>query len=508
MKEEKEKNGGVWLVGAGPGDAGLLTIKGKQILAEADTVIYDALVGAGILGWIPEQARQIYVGKRGGSHTMPQEKIGQLLVEEAKKGRRVVRLKGGDSFVFGRGSEEAALLKKHEIPFEIVPGVTSAVAVPAYCGIPVTHRGTAASFHVITGHLKNGEPVELDYEALTRVGGTLIFLMGMANAEMICNGLMEHGMNRKTPAAFLQEGTTSGQKKVLSTLENLVEDGKKQAIKPPAILIIGDVCGLEADCCWAEKLPLFGKRILVTRPERRAGHMVEKLRKAGAEAVELPAVQTRLLEDSTTLCDAVMHMEQYDWLAFTSPSGVELFFKYLKSRRVDARILSGVKLAVIGRGTAEMLEQYGMFAEYMPERYYAADLGTGLAERMAAHEKLLILRAKKGSLLLTFPLVEKSLHFDDVALYETLYREESPQAERIKELLEKRAFDFVTFTSASTVEGFMALLHPSPEMTEGFTAVCIGEETGKRAVQAGMNCIIAEVPSMDSMIEVMERMRD
>ena len=240
MKTEIKK-GKVWLVGAGPGDAGLLTLRGREVLEAAQSVVYDALVGDGILGWIPEGASQIYVGKRGGSHTKSQSEINQILVEEASKGRRVVRLKGGDPFVFGRGSEEAQVLSEHKIPFEVVPGVTSAVAVPAYCGIPVTHRGIAPSFHVITGHRKNGEPAEMDYAAMVREGGTLIFLMGVTSAEHICQELIRSGMDKDTPAALLERGTTAGQRKVISTVERLWEDGKKAGIKPPAIIAVGEV---------------------------------------------------------------------------------------------------------------------------------------------------------------------------------------------------------------------------------------------------------------------------
>lgn len=505
---ERETAGRVWLVGAGPGDAQLLTLKGRQVLAKADTVIYDALVGPGILGWIPASARQIYVGKRGGCHAMPQEEISELLLAQARAGRRVVRLKGGDPFVFGRGSEETALLRAHHIPFEIVPGVTSAVAVPAYCGIPVTHRGIATSFHVITGHMKNGEPVDLDFEALVRAGGTLIFLMGISNAALICKGLMSAGMPGETPAAFLQEGTTADQKKVISTLEHLVSDGEKAKIKAPAILMVGDVCALEADCRWAEALPLFGKRVLVTRPARRSGRMAELLREAGAEVVELPAIETGLLRDNPSLRTAVGNIRSYSWLAFTSPGGVEHFFEYLKLQKKDVRCLGDIKLAVIGRGTAAMLEAFGLYADYMPEQYYAGELGKGLSELLKPEDRLLILRAAEGSAELVRPLKEKNITYEDVALYETSCPAANPQTERVKELLYNGRFDMVTFTSASTVKGFMETMLPGKEQLKSFMAVCIGRETEKAAAEQGMSCVTAEIPTMESMIEVMKRMRD
>lgn len=502
-KHEKECNttGKVWLLGAGPGDAELLTIKGKQILEKAQVVIYDALVGDGVLGWIPETSKQIYVGKRGGFHASTQEEINEILISEGKTGKRVVRLKGGDPFVFGRGSEEATALKEHGIPFEIIPGVTSAVAVPAYCGIPVTHRGTASSFHVITGHLKNGEPIQLDYEALVRIGGTLIFLMGLSSAEAICNGLLHAGMDAAMPAALLQEGTTSRQKKVISVLGNLIEDGRNAAIKAPAIIVIGEVCALSKMCEWAEEKSLFGKKVLVTRPAKRAGQMAAKLREAGAEAVELPAINTRLIPGNTPLKTALSQIGRFDWLAFTSPTGVELFFDYLKEQKEDIRFLSHVKIAVIGKGTKDMLESRGIYADYMPERFYAAELGAGLAGRMKEKETLLILRAEEASKELLIPLDKKKINYEDVALYETTYAAECQQTFRVRKLLKEKQFDFVTFTSASTISGFMKTLHPDKEELSGFTAICIGEQTAKRAEQEGMNYVISKIPSMDSMVE-------
>lgn len=523
QSERTVNRGKVWLVGAGPGDAGLLTLRGREVLEKAQSVVYDALVGDGILGWIPEGAEQIYVGKRGGSHTKSQEEINQILVEEAEKGRRVVRLKGGDPFVFGRGSEEALVLREHGIPFEVVCGVTSAVAVPAACGIPVTHRGMAPSFHVITGHRKNGEPAHMDYSALAREGGTLIFLMGVTSAETICRGLIEGGMDRHTPAALLEKGTTAGQRRVLSTLERLWEDGKSQNIKPPAIIVVGEVCSLSESLQWMEEKPLFGAKILVTRPKRRSAGMAGRLREAGAEVVELPAAEPRLLEDTSFLDRTLERLADFRWAVFTSPSGVELFFEYLRREKKDIRPLMGLKFAVIGAGTAKALCRYGFYADYMPENFYAKELGRGLAETIL-HEmkeeekrgengrggagcgkpvKVLLLRAQKASPALCEELARAEIPFEDAVLYRTEFPAPSMQAERVKILLEKKAFDYVTFTSESTVKGFLELLSPTDEELCGFTAVCIGEMTEKAAREAGMRTVTSEVPSMDSMAECM-----
>jgi uroporphyrinogen III methyltransferase/synthase len=513
MKAEV-KTGKVWLVGAGPGDAGLLTLRGREVLEEAQSVVYDALVGDGILGWIPEGARQIYVGKRGGSHTKSQEEINQILVNEALQGRRVVRLKGGDPFVFGRGSEEAQVLRSYGIPFEIVPGVTSAVAVPAYCGIPVTHRGIAPSFHVITGHRKNGEPADMDYAAIVKEGGTLIFLMGVTSAEHICQELIKGGMTKDTPAALLERGTTAGQRKVISTVERVWEDGKQAGIKPPAIIVVGEVCSLSDTCGWLEEKPLFGNKVLVTRPRRRSAGMAKRLREAGAEVVELPAAEPRLVqaeEDLQKLRKMVSQIDSFQWAVFTSPSGVELFFEFMKQEKIDLRTLMGLRFAAIGEGTRRELQSHGFFADYMPERYYAEDLGKGLADRLLKETqnkkpgRVLLLRARKASEALPRELSAAGIEFEETALYDTLLPDGSAQTERVKELLKKQEFSFVTFTSASTVEGFLRLLKPDEEELSGFTAVCIGEETKKAAEAAGMRTVVSDVPSMDSMVERMER---
>lgn len=493
----------VYLVGAGPGDAGLLTVRGRELLKEADTVIYDALAGDGILGWIPEEAEQIYVGKRSGCHSSTQEEINKILVEEGKKGRLIVRLKGGDPFVFGRGGEEVQALLDNQIPFEVVPGITSAVAVPAYCGIPVTHRGKASSFHVITGHSEAGKEVSIDYEALVKAGGTLIFLMGVGAAEEICSGLIRAGLSEETPAAFLQEGTTAGQRKVISTVAGLTEDGRTAGIKPPAIMVIGEVCSLGGTCSWAENRALAGRKILVTRPERRASGMTGRLRSAGAEVVELPSVKTELPEDLSGIYRALDEIDKYGWVVFTSPSGAELFFEVMAGRKMDIRFLAGTKIAVIGRATGAILEERGLYPAYMPERYYAKELGEGLAAR-AGGERILILRAEQGSPELTRPLGEAGISYNDTVLYRTVIPGENAQAKRVRQKLAVHDFDYVTFTSGSTVRGFMEILRPEKEWLSGFKAVCIGEETKKAAAACGMDCITAEIPTMDSMTECME----
>lgn len=282
------KQGKVWLVGAGPGDIGLFTLKGMEILSQADVVVYDSLVGQGVLAKIPPSARLINVGKRADRHTMKQEQINQVLLEEAQKGYRVVRLKGGDPFLFGRGGEELELLTANGIPYEVVPGVTSSIAVPAYNGIPVTHRDFCSSVHIITGHRRAGREYDIDFQALVNTRGTLVFLMGIAALNDICQGLLDAGMDPKMPAAVLQKGTTSDQKRVVATVATLKEEVERQGIETPAIIVVGRVCQLSEEFGWYERLPLAGWKVLVTRPKGRSSRTADELRRKGAEVLELP----------------------------------------------------------------------------------------------------------------------------------------------------------------------------------------------------------------------------
>lgn len=511
-----KKTGKVYLIGAGPGDPGLLTVKGKEILEKADTVIYDALAGAGVLGLIPPSARQINVGKRSGRHSCPQEEINRILIEEGEKGGIVVRLKGGDPFVFGRGGEELLALRKAGIPYEVVPGVTSAAAVPAYGGIPVTHRGMASSFHVITGHKRAGAAEKerellMNYPALAALDGTLIFLMGVTAAETICRGLLDAGMEKTTPAAFLQEGTTAAQKVLVSTLEHLAEDGRKAGIHAPAILMVGEVCRLSGTIDWRENLPLHGTRILVTRPRARSARLSALLRGMGAEVIELPAVETIRVSENAAL-DEIFGtpsghlsgqlcgcLNACRWLVFTSPAGAEYFFEELKERNIDIRRLYEKKIAVIGRATGDEFRKRGIIPDYMPEWYYARELGKGLAEQILPGERVLLLRAEQGSRELTEILEQNGIFYREAPLYHTEYPPAGALTERVKELLAAGTVDYVTFTSGSTVAGFLAQLEPAEKELQQFTAVCIGTETEKAAVRAGMRTVTAAVPSIESM---------
>ena len=472
------RQGKVWLVGAGPGDVGLFTIKGKDILAKAEVVVYDSLVGDGVLTMVPEDAEKINVGKRAGHHTMKQENINKVLLEKAQEGKRVVRLKGGDPFLFGRGGEELELLCEHKIPYEVVPGVTSCIAVPAYNGIPVTHRDFCSSVHVITGHKRAGERYNIDFEALVRTKGTLVFLMGITAMEDICKGLLEAGMDPETPAAVLQQGTTAGQKRVVATVNTLKQASDAAKIQTPAIIVVGQVCQVADTFGWYEKLPLAGYKVLVTRPKELVSGMAKKLREQGAEVLELPAIGVKPVEDRTNLSRVFEKLDTYQWIAFTSPSGVRIFFELLMEAGKDIRALGQIKIAAIGRGTEKALKKHNLYPDLIPEVFDNKEV----IEELAKREDLIV---------------------DDVAIYDTFYENQDLIDE--KGQFESGKIDCAVFTSASTVKGFVAA-------TEGLDytkvlAACIGKQTQEEALRYGMKTAVAKEASIDSLVELVIKLK-
>ncbi|MCI5858595.1 MAG: uroporphyrinogen-III C-methyltransferase [Blautia sp.] len=494
--------GKVWLVGAGPGDPGLFTLKGKEVLSRADVVVYDALVGSGVLTMIPKDAELINVGKRSSNHLAPQETINRILVEEAKKGKRVVRLKGGDPFLFGRGGEEMELLKLEKIPCEVVPGVTSAIAVPAYNGIPVTHRDFCSSVHIITGHKKKDEKYDIDFEALVRTKGTLVFLMGVKALPDIMKGLLENGCDPFMPAAILQKGTLAGQKRIVATVSTLEEEVERQGVETPAIIVVGKVCDLAQEFAWYEELPLAGKKILVTRPRELVSVMSRKLREKGAEVLELPAICTVPIPDNALLQKAIKELNTYQWLVFTSPSGVRIFFDELRAEKKDIRALAGLQIAALGSGTAKVLESHGLYPELIPEIFDGEALGKALAEKLSGTEKLLIPRAALGGRELIEELQKKGVVVDDIPTYDTLY--ETPGAVDEKAEFDAGTVDYAVFTSASTVRGF-------EQAVKGIDfskvkAVCIGRQTKAAADALGMETYMAEKATMDSVVACVEKL--
>lgn len=486
------RTGNVILVGAGPGDPGLLTRKGLEAISQAEVVVFDRLVGPEILGLIPENAEKIDVGKQASNHPVPQYRINQILLEKALEGKRVVRLKGGDPFLFGRGGEELELLKEHGIPFQEVPGVTSALSVPAYAGIPVTHRDYCSSVHIITGHAKAGTELKIDFDALRRTKGTLVFLMGVTALPMICKGLLDSGMDGGMPAAVIERGTLPRQRKVVSTLAELPKAAEDAKIVSPAIIVVGRVCGLSDSFDWFDNLPLKGREIIVTRPAERNGSLCGKLSALGASVTAYPCIRTVERVNNPELDTAIGKLNDYRWLVFTSPAGPGIFFKHLRKQHMDARALAGLKIAAIGPKTAAEVEKFGVLADLVPETYDSDHL----AQAMAGVEgSVLLCRASEGSDALPKLFADKGISFADIACYDTVY--EAPNSDSVKELVESGAI--VTFTSASTVRGFARSL-PDADYSN-IIGCCIGRQTAAEAEQYGIPVRIAEKATMDSLIE-------
>ena len=493
--------GKVWLVGAGPGDPGLLTLRGREVIEQADVVVYDALVGQGVLGMIPESAELIFAGKRSSNHYMKQSDTNRVLLEEALKGKNVVRLKGGDPFVFGRGGEELELLAEHGVPFEIVPGVTSAFAVPAYNGIPVTHRDFYSSVHVITGHRREGQGYDIDFDALVRTGGTLVFLMGIAALPDILSGLMAAGMSGDTPAAVLEKGTTARQRRTLATVATLEAACKQAHVQTPAIIVVGRVCALAEPFHWFEKKPLSGARVVVTRPKHLVSGLAGMLRREGAEVLELPAIQLSPVqgEARARFDDALRALADgaFDWLVFTSPSGVDIFMDALTAQG-DIRALGGVKLAAIGEGTKKALRKYGLRADFMPSVYDGETLGRELRGVCAPRSRILIPRAAIGNPELVAELEQgESFEITDVATYDTEYV--VSRTADVAAMIDSGDIDMCVFTSASTVRGFVGGC-PGADFSK-VNAVCIGRQTAAEAERHGMRVRIAEKATLESLVQ-------
>lgn len=496
--------GKVWLVGAGPGDIGLFTLKGMKVLKEAEVVVYDSLVGQGVLSMIPRTAHAINVGKRAGNHTMPQEQINQVLLEQAQAGYRVVRLKGGDPFLFGRGGEELTLLKENHIPYEVIPGVTSPLSVPAYNGIPVTHRDFCSSLHIITGHKKAGMEYNIDFGALVHTKGTLVFLMGVTALADICTGLLKGGMDPDMPAAILQKGTTAGQKRIVATVSTLKSEVDRRGIETPAIIVVGKVCALSEEFAWYEELPLSGYKVLVTRPRELISSMAEKLREKGAEVLELPAIATVPIEDSEPLKKAFDKLSDYQWIVFTSPTGVRIFFDKLRQMELDIRRLGTCKVAAIGEGTRKALKERGIMVDFMPEVYHGEALGAGLAQICSPGCQILIPRAKEGNQSLVNNLEQAGAVVDDIPTYTTIYETQEIIDETSE--FQEGTIDCAVFTSASTVKGFA-------ESVKGLDfskvkAACIGRQTREAAEVYGMQTQTADKATMDSLVELVIRMKE
>lgn len=486
--------GKVTLVGAGPGDKGLLTLGGAAALAAADAVVYDRLVSEDILDLIQPTAERVNVGKAQASHPVPQHEINEILVRLAQAGKNTVRLKGGDCFLFGRGGEECEALRANGIPFEVVPGVTSALAAPAFAGIPVTHRNFCSSVHLITAHARAGKTPQIDFDALVRLSGTLVFLMGLAALEQVLDGLLAAHIDPAMPAAVIENGTRGSQRKVVATVQTLAAKVRAAGLQSPALIVVGRVCALSDTLDWFTPLPLHGKTVVVTRPRERAGTLADRLRRLGAAVIECPCIETVPRKDGSALADALG--ERWDWVALTSPAGVPVMVHALRLAGRDLRALSGCKFAVLGAGTEQALAVYGIDADLRPATYDGAHLALALAARVQQGERVLLLRAADGMDELPRTLAENGVPFADIATYDTVCR--SDKAALLRETLAQGTAQFVTFTSASTVRGFVQAVGGAD--FSGFTALCIGKSTERLAKQYHMQTITAKNATIDGMI--------
>ena len=478
----------VYLVGAGPGDPGLITVKGRKCIQHADVIIYDYLASPALLSDTRESAELIYVGKKGGDHTLSQDEINSLIVEKARSGGIVCRLKGGDPFIFGRGGEEAEVLFKAGLPFEIVPGVTSAIAAAAYAGIPLTHRKLASTLAFITGHEDpEKEETGIDWSSLANGIGTLVFFMGVKNLPHIARNLIDHGKPANTPVALIQWGTTSSQKTVTGTLESIVEKARSAGIKAPAIIVVGDVVHLRKKLKWFETRPLLGKRIVVTRARQQASDLVGLLSDLGAECLEYPTIKIMPSADPRPLKNAAENLNAYDWVVFTSVNGVIYFFEQLFAVGKDVRALGHLKTAAIGPATAEKLREFGLISDIVPKTYRAESVVEAFKTEQVTGKKILLPRAKEARPILPKELKKMGAEVEEIPAYETLKVTEN--IDDLVHQLENRRIDLITFTSSSTVKNFKALLPAEKfaKLTQGATIASIGPITSDTATALGFD---------------------
>jgi uroporphyrinogen III methyltransferase/synthase len=488
------RGGIVYLVGAGPGDPGLMTVRSLELIASADAIFHDRLIPPGALDGAREDAELVYVGKappdvpvergpyghRSTGTSVPQGEINGRLVEAARSGKSVVRLKGGDPFVFGRGGEEGEALRAAEVEFEVVPGVTAGVAASAYAGIPVTHRDDASAVAFVTGH-EDPEKAEtsLDWEALARFPGTLVFYMGVKRLADNTSALIAAGRNADEPAAAVERGTMDGQRTVVASLGTLAEAVEREGIGAPALIVVGEVVERREALAWLERRPLHGRRVVVTRARAQASGLAATLRALGAEVVELPAIRIEPRIESAEVRQAVARIGEYALICLTSPNGARLLFDALGAAELDARALSSATVAAIGPGTAKALAEHGIAADVVPERFVAEALVEALQGVEIAGSKALVARAAEARDVLPDALRERGSEVDVVALYETVREDPPPEAVEAA-----RAADYVTFTSSSTVRNLTEAL--GNRLPGTARIVSIGPITSEAARDAGL----------------------
>ncbi len=492
--------GKVWLVGAGPGDPGLLTLKAARAIAACDVLVYDYLASNAIVGMAPPDCEKIYVGKKAGAHTLTQDEITALIVKLGLAGKRVVRLKGGDVFVFARGGEEAAELKAAGVPFEIVPGITSAIAAPAYAGIPITHRDHNTSFTIATGH---EDPTKgyssLDFAKLANPQQTLVFLMAMGSLAGIVAKLREHGMPADMPVGIVREGTKPAQETLVGTLETIVADVERVAFKAPAIVVIGTVVNERETIRWFDMNPLFGKRVLVTRAKESADEFADKLWERGAEPVIAPTIAIEPPDDPGPASAALDVLGSYGWVVFTSQNGVDACFDGLGANGGDARRFGSAKVAAIGPKTAARLMAHGVRADFVPAEFVAENVAAGLLARTLAGERVLIFGAQEMRDVLARTLRDAGRSVDAVAAYKTSHVVDAGLAAVAE------ATDVWTFTSASTVTSFVENVPGAGDLAQSKIVACIGPVTAEAAREHGLSVdVVADEYTVDGLIAALD----
>ncbi len=481
----------VYLIGAGPGDAGLLTLRGRELLETCDVVVYDYLANDELLSYARPDAEIIYVGKMGGDHTLAQREINALLIGKARENKSVARLKGGDPYMFGRGAEEAEELVAAGIEFEVVPGVTSAIAGPAYAGISLTHRAFASSVCFATGHEDPTKPESAhNWKALATGASTLVFFMGMKNLPSIVENLARNGMDPKTPAALVRWGTTPDHRSVSGTLADLPRLAEQGGFTAPSLIVIGKVVSIREPLAWFEKKPLLGKGVLVTRSREQASSMARLLAANGARVVEFPTISIEPMPDTAPMRAAACSLRKYDWAVFTSPNGVVSFWRELEALGLDARAFAATSVAAIGPATAEALLAKGIRADCMPRSFVAEDLLASLAAQSLAGKRILIPRAETARDVLPQGLAEAGAIVDVVPVYRTMPAPNRAKSARIAlRLFEEGKISYITFASSSTVANFLGVI--PAETMRGYPNLrfaCIGPVTAKTLEEAGLRC--------------------
>lgn len=490
MTDQKTKTGKVYIIGAGPGDAGLITLKAVEALLAVDVVVYDNLVNEELLKFAPSQAKFIYAGKKGGDHTLSQDRINELLVKEARAGNTVARLKGGDPFIFGRGGEEAQILAENNIEFEIIPGVTSAIAVPAYAGIPLTHRGFTSTVAFVTGHEDpTKEKSDIDWSALAKIG-TLVFLMGVKNLPQITKELIKNGKAPETPVALIRNGSLPTQQVLVGMLSNIVILAHANDFRPPAILVVGGVVDLRDTLRWFDNKPLFGLGVVITRPERQADDLARLLLEQGANPISFPTIAIEPPDDWGELDKALKQLESYHWLIFTSANGVRFFFERLRQKEKDIRDLKGRKICCIGPATARQIEEKDIKVDMVPDEFIAEGILKSFSALDVRGKRFLLPRAAKARDILPEGLKKMGAMVDVVKTYRTV--NSGRKKEEFMTLLEARAVDVITFTSSSTVEKFVEIMGKDFVVPPQVRVACIGPVTASTAKKAGFQVDIEQ----------------